>query len=66
MRNKLITIALICTSLAIAFIYSGYYCLNSGEPDLAEGLIMTFGVPFFIGAFIALCGVAATPVGSER
>jgi drug/metabolite transporter (DMT)-like permease len=61
MRSLLINITLVLTALAAAFAYSGYYCLNSGEPDLADGLIMTFAIPFALGAFIALAGVAATP-----
>lgn len=62
MRNILliITVALVCMSASFA--YAGFYCGNSGEPDLAEGLIMTFSIPFALGAFIALAGFAATPV----
>lgn len=61
MRSILINITIALVALAAAFAYSGFYCLNSGEPDLAEGLLMTFAVPLFIGAFISLTGVAATP-----
>lgn len=61
MRSILINITIALVALGAAFAYSGFYCLNSGEPDLAEGLLMTFAVPFFIGAFISLTGVAATP-----
>lgn len=65
MRSILINITIAFTVAALAFFYAGYYCLNSGEPDLAEGLIMTFGVPLSLGAFSFLCGVAATPVYVE-
>lgn len=61
MRSILLNITIACVAFAAAFAYSGYYCLNSGEPDIAEGLLMTFAIPFALGAFIALTGLAATP-----
>jgi hypothetical protein len=55
----LATVALV--TMSATFAYAGFYCLNSGESDIANGLIMTFSIPAGIGAFIALCGYAATP-----
>lgn len=62
MRSILLNITVALVALTVGFAYSGFYCLNSGEPDIAEGLLMTFAVPFALGAFIALAGFAATPV----
>ena len=61
MRAILLNVTVACVSICAAFTYAGYYCLNSGESDIAEGLLMTFAIPFALGAFIALAGFAATP-----
>jgi drug/metabolite transporter (DMT)-like permease len=65
MRSILLNITVACVALCAAFSYSGYYCLNSGEPDIAEGLLLTFAIPFALAAFVALAGFAATPQERE-
>jgi hypothetical protein len=62
MRNFLLILTVALVTMSATFSYSAFYCLNSGESDIANGLIMTFAIPAAIGAFIALCGFAATPV----
>lgn len=66
MRAILLNITVACVAACAAFTYAGIYCGNSGEPDLADGLLLTFAIPFALGAFIALAGFAATPQESSK
>lgn len=62
MRMILLLATVALVTMSATFSYAAFYCVNSGESDIANGLLMTFAIPAGIAAFIALCCYAATPV----
>lgn len=60
-KYMLLIATIVCIAASLTFGYAGYYCLNSGEPDLAEGLWLTFAIPAFVAGFVTLAIHAIIP-----